>query len=318
MAVCAGIYDQAESYLMDEMIREAVAFIRRHDAFFITYHINPDDDAYGSAVALALSLRSIGKVAEVSGAYPATRTLHTFRYGEMPAGAASIFLDVGSARRGDPIAINGVEIMNIDHHHGSFIEGAVNIVDEWASSTAEILVRIFNAMGVAVSPWVADFLYAGIYSDTDGFRSITTSPETLRAATALAYAGANVQRIASKVQNHTMDFYRLMDSLLIRDDGEIGIYALSYEDASRSNITENELQSLPDRIYEAVGKQTVILLNEIEPNVVRVSIRSIFDQQRFAEAIGGGGRAGAWAVTCRRSLSEVKRIIDDNRGEIAV
>lgn len=300
----------------DLLVKTAADFFNSENCFFITYHSNPDDDAFGSAVALAIGLRSIGKTAEVSNLYPMASPVHPFRLSERPDEACGVLVDVGSKHRCDQNALLGKRIINIDHHHGSEIDGAVNVIYEPASSTSEIIYHILSSLGVVITPIISDYLYSGIYSDTDGFRSITTSPETLQVASDLAFSGANIHLIANRVQKHTVDYYKAMSELLVKEDHNLGVYVLRLFDINRDNITDNEAQSLPDRIYEATSKDTVILVNEIGENQVRVSIRSICNQNEFAKAIGGGGRSGAWAVTMNKSVEHAIEVIKENIDKI--
>lgn len=93
-----------------------------------------------------------------------------------------------------------VPIINIDHHAGNEYFGSVNLVDLTASSTAEILVSLFEALGIKISdPDSATCLLTGIISDTQSFRSQSTTPKSLTVAAQLLAAGGRQQEIITNL-----------------------------------------------------------------------------------------------------------------------
>jgi phosphoesterase RecJ-like protein len=89
-----------------------------------------------------------------------------------------------------------VPVINIDHHAGNEYFGSVNLVDLTATSTCEILVSLFEALGVKIAdPDTATCLLTGIIADTQSFRSPSTTPKSLTVAAQLLAAGGRQQEI---------------------------------------------------------------------------------------------------------------------------
>lgn len=93
-------------------------------------------------------------------------------------------------------------VLNIDHHAGNEYFGSINLVDLTATSTAEILVSLFEALGIKIdTPDMATSLLTGILHDTDSFRSQNTTPKSLTVAAQLLAAGARQQEIVKSLFN---------------------------------------------------------------------------------------------------------------------
>ena len=83
-----------------------------------------------------------------------------------------------------------------------------NLVVADASSTAEVLADVFAELGVALTPEIAEALYAGLVTDTGRFQYANTTPKALRLAADLLEAGADIQRIFQGVYE-SMEFAKL-------------------------------------------------------------------------------------------------------------
>src|SRR5579862_6981456 len=128
---------------------EAIAdAIRAHEHFVVVSHENPDGDALGSLLAMALGLRSLGKDAVM---YLAGDAALPGEYGFLdldglvrtpPSDLSKrvlVAVDCANARRigEDPsIVENASVVLDIDHHHDNSRFGDVNLIVADASSTA--------------------------------------------------------------------------------------------------------------------------------------------------------------------------------------
>ena len=90
-------------------------------------------------------------------------------------------------------------MIDVDHHHDNSRFGGVNLIDGSASSTAEILVRIFDGLGAEITPAIAESLYVGLVTDTGRFQYRTTSPAALRLGARLVEAGVDVHKVFERV-----------------------------------------------------------------------------------------------------------------------
>src|SRR5919205_796616 len=120
-------------------LQAVVDALRSHDRFLLVTHENPDA---GERVLVALDCANESRI----GPDP-----------ELLAAA--------------PLRID------IDHHHDNSRFGDVNLVVGDASSTAEVLREVFEALDVRLSPEIAEALYIALVTDTGRFQYTNTTPK---------------------------------------------------------------------------------------------------------------------------------------------
>src|SRR4029079_4937907 len=92
----------------------------------------------------------------------------------------------------DPGRVEGnYPIVNIDHHVTNGHYGVVDIVVPHAAATAEIVAELIKYWGIRLTKPIAQCLLAGIYGDTLGLRTDSTSPRAVVARAELVAAGAH-------------------------------------------------------------------------------------------------------------------------------
>ncbi|MBQ4493930.1 MAG: DHH family phosphoesterase, partial [Elusimicrobiaceae bacterium] len=158
-------------------LAQIVAALKKGKCFFIAGHQNPDGDSLGSTLALTSLLRRIGK--EV---YPFSKDrpgddlfflpdLNKVNFGVLPTEHnydTLIMLECSEPTRGGNLDIcfkNASQIINIDRHITGQFYGDFNYIDALASSTAEIMVRLFKEMNARPTANEATCLYTGLVTD---------------------------------------------------------------------------------------------------------------------------------------------------------
>ena len=197
------------------------AAIRSHARFCVVTHENPDGDALGSMLGAKLGLDALGKdaVMYLSGVGPAARASFTSSPLDglvrvVPDDLEErvlLAVDCANERRigPEPDAVERAQlVINVDHHHDNSRFGAVNLIVDDASSTAEIVRDILGALDVPLTPEIAEALYVGLVTDTGRFQYTNTTPKALRLAAELVEAGANVHDIFRHVYE-TVQFAKL-------------------------------------------------------------------------------------------------------------
>lgn len=172
-------------------------------------HQNVDADGLASPLALMHALRQRGITAVplvTDGTIPANLDFlpgieEVLVYGrdELPEYDAVCLIDcadrkrLGGFYRDDPERLNSatVPIVNIDHHVTNGRFGTVNIVEPGAASASEVVTDILASWGTELTREIAQCLLAGIYGDTLGLRTESTTSRTMRTAADLVDAGAN-------------------------------------------------------------------------------------------------------------------------------
>ena len=240
-----------------------VEAIRSGDRFLVTSHESPDGDALGSLLAMHLALLQLGKDSVMALVGPAPlpgeyRFLDLEGHGlrrDLPADAAErVLLAVDCAqetRLSDVRLLDSRVVVNVDHHHDNTRFGTVNLVVADASSTAEMLADVLGALGIPLTPEIAEALYAGLVTDTGRFQYANTTPKALRLAAELLEAGADIQRIFQGVYE-SMQFAkakllaRALDRATMHEEGRVVVSFLLRSDFGEVGAAEPYSEGIID------------------------------------------------------------------------
>lgn len=321
-------------------IRGAVASRRR---FAVLSHEEPDGDAIGSQVAVALALRALGKrvfAPRCDDVPPPLEFLNRdgilspYRPGgnggELRDAEAVFVLDSCDYYRlgdlSDSARENRGFKVNIDHHRDNAFFGDVNYVRFEAGGAAELAYEVVAALGVPVEGTIADALYVGICTDTVGFKYIDPEGNMLGILAALVKSGIDTDALQEKLyylrpDTWLDDMAGLLRRTVYEDGGAIAWFSipesrfLTY--AQRDLACETLHQLLSMRRVQAVA-----MLHE-ERSGIEVWLRSKsgVDVGEAAKRLGGGGHRTASGALVRgmgfgeaalRVVGEMRRAI---RGE---
>lgn len=291
----------------------------------VTAHHNPDADAIGSMLGITRALRAAGQ--EVTMAHPDDPPVPAdlmFMVGEgeeiltrPPEDLAErtlVTVDCASEKRlwHDPVHETAGRVINIDHHQDNTRFGHLNLVVPHASSTAEVLMGVIEAAGIALTPAIATPLYAGMVTDTGRFGYTNTGPETHRAAARLLEAGADNAELARRLyEDQPLDRLRLMGRALDRSqrlaDGRMVAALLTREDFEAAGGDDSE--GIVEVMRSGRGVEVAALVREAgPPGAYRVSLRSVdpdVDMSAIAREEGGGGHRAAAGFSTKRPPDEL-------------
>jgi phosphoesterase RecJ-like protein len=210
--------------------------LQRGRRFLLTSHERPDGDSVGSQLALALALDSLGKEVRIVNADPPPRP-----YRVLPAadrievardvtGAfdAVVVLECGDLRRPGLQGLDRYRIINIDHHAGNGLYGAVNWFDESAAACSEMVLALIDALGVPLSREIATHIYLGILTDTGSFHHSNITARTFEICRRAAEAGVDAAAMAHQVYD-TANVGRIrllgtmLDRMRLEADGRLAV-----------------------------------------------------------------------------------------------
>ena len=167
-------------------------------------------------------------------------------------------------------------LINIDHHSTNDNYGQINIVDMTASSTAEILYKLFKKINPeSLTEKIIKCLLTGIISATNSFQNKQTTPQALKISSELMDNGANQQEIIRHLYK-TQPFSllkllgRIMSKLKWNEKLKLVWATVSIEDFVQSRTEPTDLSFALDKIqnnYET-GKIFLILYLQ-KPGIVR-------------------------------------------------
>jgi phosphoesterase RecJ-like protein len=306
--------------------------LRSHDRFLLITHENPDGDALGSILATKLALEQLGKDAVMvqQGEAPLPAEYGFLELGELlrrpPDDAAErvlVAVDCANERRigPDPSLLEGARLrVVIDHHHDNTRFGDVNLVVAEASSTAEVLVDVFRALGVVLTPELAEPLYVALVTDTGRFQYSNTTPKALRLAADLVEAGADVHGVFKQVYE-TVQFAKLkllaraLERAQVYEGGRLVISYLLRTDFAEVGAAEPFSEGIIDYLRAVEGADMAALIREPPRDsgpARRISLRASSDEvdvSAIARAGGGGGHRQAAGFSSDESIAEIAEFI---------
>ncbi len=289
-------------------------------------HVRPDADALGSALALGRVLHRRGVKVRVSFGEPdeAPETLRwldedgLLTHPDDLPDSEPLLVAVDTPTLGRLGRLAGrVEaagaVLVIDHHATNTHYGTHNVVDETAEASAILVFRVLDAMGVPLDEPTARGLYAGIVTDTTGFRR--ASPETHRIAARLLEAGVDPDQVARRiVDDHPYSWLPMLSAVLREArlepeaaQGKGFVHAVVRTEAAQT-VRSEEVESVIDvvRSVREAGVAAVLKQDPADGSRWQISLRSNeIDVSAVAGALGGGGHRKAAGCTVSGSSDEV-------------
>lgn len=296
------------------------------ERFVIGVHVRPDPDAIGSALALARCLRQMGKhVVVLSQDAPPDTCMYLPDIETVAKSAPEQRFDLGIICDADDLDRTGSsadviksakKLLLIDHHR--FDEQldceCLGLRDVKAAATAEIIFELVRQLHGQFDRDMARQLMAGLVGDTGAFRFANVTPETLEIASKLTSLGASPSEAAREIyENKSLAGARILGYVLlnikVENEGKIVWSKISQDDFAKFDATDSDTDSIVNQLRAIKGAKIAILLREIDPGVVRVSLRSRdgVDVNQIAAAFGGGGHISAAGCTIESSLDEAEK-----------
>jgi phosphoesterase RecJ-like protein len=288
----------------------------------ITSHLRPDGDAVGSSLALALALLDLGKSVQVVLSDGLPVTFSHLPGTDLVCRAADgdfdlvVCLDCSDKKRIAPDLVNRYppEII-IDHHLTSDPFGNLNLLEPQAAATASILTRWMPEWGLKITPPVAANLLTGLITDTLGFRTSSTSPETFRQAADLLELGVDMPELYNRsLVRRTFDeakYWAQGLSSLSRSDGIIWA-TLTLADRTQSGYAGNDDADLINILSAIDDALVAIMFVEQDTLRTKVSWRALtpdLDVSRIASHFHGGGHKAAAGAEVAGTLAEVQETV---------
>jgi len=310
-------------------IDAVLAALRGHERFAVTSHENPDGDALGSLLAMHLVLGALGKdsVMVMTGVAPLPaeyRFLQLPERGllrECPSDIAErvlVAVDCANATRiGDASLLAEAPLtVNVDHHHDNTRFADVNLVVSEASSTGELLADLTAALGLPLTPELAEALYVALVTDTGRFQYTNTTPKALRLAADLVEAGADVHKVFQGVYE-SVQFAKLkllaraLDRAQVFDGGRVVVSYLLRGDFADVGAEEPYSEGIIDYLRAVEGAELAALIREPPRDgspARKVSLRSSVDEldvSAIAHRFGGGGHRQAAGFSTDLPIDEI-------------
>lgn len=214
---------------MNIVMKQIIKKIREYDNIVLARHIGPDPDALASEIALRDSIKLTFPKKNV---YAVGNAVAKFKYfgdldrinDETLEKPLLIVLDVPNKSRIDGINYDNYDyVIRIDHHPNVEDIANLEMVNDKASSTCELIVELINNTKLKMNQQIAENLFLGIVADSDRFLLSYTTPHTFRLVTML-------------IEEYNLDIGKLYKNLYVRPINEVKFQSYI---ALNMTITEN-------------------------------------------------------------------------------
>jgi len=291
--------------------------LRSSHRVVLTSHVRPDCDALGSELGMAGILEALGKDVRIVNAQATPANLkwidprgkiESLAEKVRPADLADrdlfIVLDTSAwaqlGAMGDVAKSMREKVLVIDHHVSED-----DLSDRWfkdtsAEATARIVYEIGLRLKVPLTEAIAMPLYAGLSTDTGGFRFPSTSGESFRVAARLVDAGASPTMIYRELfEQDSLARLNLVGRTLAGattfHDGKVILSTVRQSDIKQVNALPSDTEDLVNLTLAVKGTEVAVILIEQPDGRIKVSFRSRgpVDCNLLAARFGGGGHKAA-------------------------
>ena len=289
-----------------EGLDEAVQAVWSARRIVLACHVNPDGDAIGSMLGFGLGLEALGKevtylsadgVPETLAFLPGIEKIQT--HTDRRDFGLGVGLDAGDLKRlgeSAEVVLSAPLVMVIDHHVTGGQFGQVRLLDATSASTAELVYDLLLALGVEITPEIAQCLLCGVLTDTGSFRFSNTKPRTMAVGGALIAAGASPTVIYESVyENASFGAQKLlgraMDRMARSTDGKLVWSWVIQSDFTEFDATDKDTDGIATALRAVRGAEVAMFLRQMPSGKLRVSLRAQepWDVAAVAASFGGGG-----------------------------
>ena len=309
----------------DPALQQIVDAIRSRRRFVVTSHARPDGDAIGSAMAMAYALGDLGKDVRVVSRDPVPPQFETCPGVDRiivtdhvdDAGDAVIVMECGDLTRP---GIGGLErgfVVNIDHHPGNTMYGALNWFDVSAAACGEMVFDLIRALGVRLTREIATHVYVAVLTDTGSFHYSNITPRTFDIARLCTETGINPAAIARDVYDSNRIgrlklFRAVLNGMQLDPTERVATMAVTRQMASDCGATYDDTEGLVNFPLSAKEVLAVVFFKENAAGDWRVSLRSKgdVDVNAVAKEFGGGGHKNASGCSVRGTFEQWKPVFE--------
>ena len=310
---------------------EAVALLTGTGDVLVLAHVNPDGDALGSALGLALALRSRGRRACVSfgtsEAWTVPSTLAFLPGQELlahpdavlagPDPALLVTVDTGSRDRLgplQPLLDRAGDVLVVDHHATNAGFGTALLLDPSAAATAVLVAGLLDRLGVPLSTEVATCLYAGLVTDTGQFQFSATTPAVHELAARLLAAGVRPDVVGGALFGTAPFASVRLEALAVaratlvpRAAGGVVWTWVEAGERAAAGVPLADVEGVIDGLRVTAEAEVAVVLKGLDDGSWAVSTRSrgSVDVGAVCAALGGGGHRFAAGVTLAGTRDDV-------------
>ena len=291
-------------------IQKASARLRDAADVLIFPHIRPDGDAAGSACALCLGLRALGKRA-----YIAPLPVSMARYEKYLTGyfappdftpGFTVAVDMPGTEQLPPGWEHFASRIDlaIDHHGTNDGYARETLLEADSAATGELVFLVLEALGADMTPDMAEALYAALATDTGCFRTAGTTARTLAIAARLRGADFDAFALTRRLfETKTAARLRLESALfggMRFPIPGVCVMTLPLDEITACGAGEDDMDKISLLTMTPEGTWAGLLLRQLPDRRWKLSLRTDGSVSAGAvlRAVGGGGHPDAAGAVC--------------------
>lgn len=300
--------------------------IEKAETIVVLTHESPDGDAVSSSLSVMHALKQINKKVDVIiPEYPKTfkflpGTEGIKKESEIKKYDLAISVDCSDLKRlvgAEEYFETAKKTIQIDHHSVNSMFADYNYVNPVSPACCQVLIGMFEYIGIEINKEVGTCILTGIITDTGGFQYSGVMPETFEFAAEILRKGINISKIFEEVfRNNTKANFELTKLLYERmeflEEGKIVISYITVEDNKNVNAQIGDDEGLVEIERDIEGVEVAVLLKEKEgKNGFKASLRSKenVNVSDVCFLLGGGGHRRAAGCFISGNLEQAKEKI---------
>jgi phosphoesterase RecJ-like protein len=316
--------NEAPACVGSDVLPQICGEISRRQRFLITSHARPDGDSIGSQLAMAFALDALAKQVRIVNAdgapehyldFPGVDRIEIASRVEADVDAI-IVMECSDLGRTGVTGLDGRFIINIDHHRGNRMYGALNWFDESAAACGEMVFDLIRALKAPLTYEIATHIYLAILTDTGSFHHSNITPRTFEICRQAVETGVNPAAMARRVfDSNSFGKLKLIGALLdameLVHGGRLAVLYMDDDTLKACGCTYNDTEGVINLPLTAREIQAVVFFKVSSAGEVRVSMRSKYDVdvRVVANDFGGGGHKNAAGFTVAGELARVRPAI---------
>jgi len=330
--------------IQDKTIKSIIKKIHSSEKILIPISGRLDGDGVGSALALVLILKQLGK--EVTcicdskltypyNDFPGAQYVQTVDIPTYEPNKPDLIIvtDAGSPekllrdnRPTEPVVwLKPYFVINIDHHPNTNF-GKINYLKPTneAASTTVLLMDVLEPLGI--NSEIATLLFAGLASDSLFFKTFETDSQTFKAAARLAELGADKVRVRVWLESFDRKVFDAIRELtkLIKINSEIPYNYLEVPYEIEKKLSDEAIDAAQNYLKHGLmwglrEVQFTLTLREPTPGFTKGSMRGNkipMDLRLIAKEFGGGGHPQAAGFKINEPLAKASRLVHQKIKEL--
>lgn len=305
---------------MEKIIKELIDSSKTVAIFF---HINPDGDAIGSAMAIKNALQKLGKEVTVFSDSLVPSYLEYLNQNQICYKIVKNQYDLGfvldcpeAKRIGEmeKVLVNCKNTINIDHHMSNEPFTTASIVNSKASSTCELVYHFLKELNIEFDKEICLDLYTGIATDSGCFMfNITENLHSI--ANELVKAIDNIEDInyvlfREKDLNEVRLYGEAISKLECYFDNKLAITNITLKDFEKTKSNFDATTGLVFMLSGLKNVNIICVMSEDTDGAYKVAFRSKnTDVCALAKLFGGGGHKFAAGCKIYGTRNSVKQKI---------